>query len=437
MERQTGTTLYAQIGVAAIAVVAILVGGLFWLSPETPNASGVTQNPHEISPSAVVSQPETGPSSKDGGAEKKASVTGGETENRGAKNQPSTVQSNAGTSPKESDSPQPETPVVADDKKDKTVYPTFDLVRIEPNGDNTFAARVAPGATVEMVRDGQIYARAVADTSGLVVITAPSFPVGASTLYLQSIAPDGRRETSRENVTVMISRDKTQRPLVAIASPDKPTVVLSNPDNPDSRSPATTTSDANVSSENNRANATSRPSIQLVSVEANDGGRLFVSGLAAPGSSVKLYLNGTMVAPGGADSEGKLSFSIARGMVAGDYLVRLDDVDPISGQVKSTAQVHFKIPDELQKQATPREGGQPNDDYAGASSRPSHVAIPSVETATVARGDSLWRISQRHYGSGYLYLELYDANSRKIRDPNMIFPGQVLVLPPLEMPSPP
>ncbi len=301
--------------------------------------------------------------------------------------------------------------VEKNDTTSKAVYPSFDHVRIEPNGENVFAGRVAAGATVEMMRNGEVYARAVADTSGLFALSAPPLPVGSSKIYLQSIAPDGTREHSRESVRVRISRDNTRRPLVALTSPDKPMVVLSNPESPESPSPA--------SSGKTPGQAVARPTVQIVSVEPRENGRLFVSGLAAPGAAIKLYLNGAMVAPGGADGEGRLSFIIARGMVAGRYLVRLDDVDPVSGQVKSKAEVNVTIPDLSAYHAGAGDNGAP-----GAADRPSR----GQRKVTVARGDSLWSLYQRYYGSGYHYPTVYDANMRILKNRDTIYPGQVLYL---------
>nr|WP_280986387.1 LysM peptidoglycan-binding domain-containing protein [Hansschlegelia zhihuaiae] len=52
-----------------------------------------------------------------------------------------------------------------------------------------------------------------------------------------------------------------------------------------------------------------------------------------------------------------------------------------------------------------------------------------MDTARVKRGDSLWRISRTTYGQGRRYTVIFTANDDQIRNPNLIYPGQVLVLP--------
>ena len=60
--------------------------------------------------------------------------------------------------------------------------------------------------------------------------------------------------------------------------------------------------------------------------------------------------------------------------------------------------------------------------------------MSELRTARVTRGDSLWRISRTIYGEGTRYTEIYDANSAQIRDPDLIYPGQVLVVPKQDQP---
>ena len=47
----------------------------------------------------------------------------------------------------------------------------------------------------------------------------------------------------------------------------------------------------------------------------------------------------------------------------------------------------------------------------------------------VEDGNSLWRIARKTLGGGILYAEIYKYNKKKIKDPNLIFPGQVFNIP--------
>ena len=50
-------------------------------------------------------------------------------------------------------------------------------------------------------------------------------------------------------------------------------------------------------------------------------------------------------------------------------------------------------------------------------------------TYTVVKGDCLWKIAKKFYGNGSQYTKIYNANRDKISNPNLIYPGQVLVIP--------
>lgn len=60
--------------------------------------------------------------------------------------------------------------------------------------------------------------------------------------------------------------------------------------------------------------------------------------------------------------------------------------------------------------------------------RPVFTA-PEVKTYTVVKGDCLWNIAKKLLGDGSRYREIFNLNKDKIKDPNLIFPGQVLTLP--------
>jgi nucleoid-associated protein YgaU len=55
--------------------------------------------------------------------------------------------------------------------------------------------------------------------------------------------------------------------------------------------------------------------------------------------------------------------------------------------------------------------------------------VARIDTAQVVRGDNLWRISRSTYGEGKRYSVIWKANRNKIDDPDLIYPGQIFVLP--------
>ena len=79
-----------------------------------------------------------------------------------------------------------------------------------------------------------------------------------------------------------------------------------------------------------------------------------------------------------------------------------------------------------------------------AEAEPAETAVPQLVAtpvgspelgryatgkAIIRSGDNLWTIARRVYGSGYRYTQIYGANREQIRDPDLIYPGQVFDLP--------
>jgi len=83
--------------------------------------------------------------------------------------------------------------------------PAFDIARIERTGDAVIAGRAAPGAIVELLRNGERHDRAVAGQSGQFVMIPPRLPPGNYELTLRSIQPDGKQATSKQSVVVALA----------------------------------------------------------------------------------------------------------------------------------------------------------------------------------------------------------------------------------------
>jgi nucleoid-associated protein YgaU len=82
---------------------------------------------------------------------------------------------------------------------------------------------------------------------------------------------------------------------------------------------------------------------------------------------------------------------------------------------------------------TPAEKGTPvvasTETTKPAEPSSSNAIVKDVRTAKVVRGDSLWAISRRFYGHGVRYGAIFEANASQIRDPKLIYPGQIFVVP--------
>ena len=301
--------------------------------------------------------------------------------------------------------------------------PAFDIARIEPTGEAVIAGRATPGATVELLRSGELHDRAVADQSGQFVMVPPRLPSGTYDLTLRSKQPDGTQATSKQSVAVAIEPGPTDRPVVALMTPGKPTVVLSQPAAPKPMAGA----------------------VVVEAVEIEPGGKFHASGRARPGAAVRLYLNDTFVASVTAGADGRFAATINEGVVPGSYRVRLDEVESNSGAVRTRAEVPFNVPDTVVTASVPAQAtASKRPDIAAAQQpqlaaavatvlpdggSPSTVVVPKIATTTVSRGDSLWRLSRLTYGAGTRYAIIYKANREQIRNPHLIHPGRIFVLP--------
>ncbi|AXG68705.1 LysM domain/BON superfamily protein [Kordia sp. SMS9] len=57
---------------------------------------------------------------------------------------------------------------------------------------------------------------------------------------------------------------------------------------------------------------------------------------------------------------------------------------------------------------------------------------PEAQFHTVSKGDTLGKIAQQYYGNAMKYPEIFEANKPMLKDPNLIYPGQVLRIPIVE-----
>ena len=99
---------------------------------------------------------------------------------------------------------------------------------------------------------------------------------------------------------------------------------------------------------------------------------------------------------------------------SGIYTLRIDEVSK-EGEVQSRVETPFK-----------RE--EPTV-LAKAVEQATETGAGPVTLVTVQPGFTLWGIATRNYGTGFSYVRIFDANRDQIRDPDLIYPGQIFTVP--------
>ncbi len=372
-------------------------------------------------------------------------------------------------------------------------FPLFDIVRSGAGGDTLVAGRAAPGSEVGVLVDGQEMGRATADADGNFVSMFDMPGAEQPRLVTLSMNHEGEQTRSRESVIIaptvttgprIASADTGSAPevpgageavdlaatdtgLEPMAAPDQvasvgdvPTrpevggpgletsleVATAAPDTAATPAPETMPTDAPtpgaVPTATPAAGAMpdtdppAEPTAPQVMIASDTGIKVIQSGGAAPEVStvvidtisydpagevelggrgardgfVRVYLDNKPILTTEIAADGQWEAALPE-VDTGVYTLRVDEVNA-AGNVTSRAETPFRREErtllaELAP-AAPRDG-------------------PSV--LTVQPGNTLWGIASDQFGDGLLYVRVFDANRDRIRDPDLIYPGQVFEIP--------
>jgi nucleoid-associated protein YgaU len=343
--------------------------------------------------------------------------------------------------------------------------PQFDTVRVEPSGDAVIAGHGQADAQVALLANGNPVAETDSDGAGNFVIIPTPFGPGNYELSLRSQKAGKAARLSEQVVTVSVPAKGKKNLVVAVAEPGKPTQVLA-----DTAAPPAVAATAPPSAP---AAIPAAPSVAFKTSDVDKDG-LYATGTATPpGEHLRMYLNDTRIADLAAATDGHWSLTVKRGLTPGHYTLRADALDAGLAKVVARAEVNFDVPvlvaaaepkapavapvatdaaptssapsvpppssssASSSSAATPSAPDAPaavpsqqaNSETPAPASTTTDAVVPSVNTATVIHGDSLWRISRKIFGQGIRYTLIYEANATQIRNPNLIYPGQVFVVP--------
>ena len=294
-----------------------------------------------------------------------------------------------GTPPPSRSAPQPAPaaltqPAPATASTPASVVPSFDIVRIDPNGQAVIAGRAAPGDKVRVLDGDQPLGEVTADARGEWVLL-PDKPIapGNRQLSLEATGHDGSPARHSKDVVAL-----TILPPSGVNQPGSALAVL-------------LPGDASQPSRVLQQPAANAAGLTLDTADYGAQGRLVLSGRADPAARVSIYAGDRLLGTATADAAGKWSLTARHPGLAKGTELRLDQLTA-DGSVARRIAVPFET---------------------------STAAAPGTDYV-VERGNSLWLIARQVYGQGMRYTAIYGANRSQIRDPNRIYPGQQFKLPP-------
>jgi len=418
-----------------LAAGVILLGGLLatlsWWEEPVPMTASRPSPPKE----PAVEKPAVAPadnSNKLAAPESAASPT----LPKAGKSAPAPQQS-ASAPQRSASSPQESTPPPQPAEPPALKAPSFDIVRVAKDGTAVIAGRAPAGSTVELSLGGQILAEAPVSKRGewVAVIDQP-MPSGQTELDLVAIMPNGRRIASANIVALVVpaqtppaetTKTASAKAVPAKAAPAKavpakaaPTKTVSpkaTPAKPEVVERKTKTALAVLLPKSGDAPAkllqkpepkdgASSSKLSVDTVDYDDKGNVVVTGSAPKGAKVQVYVDNKPVGIAQANKAKSWQLKPKSEVAPGGHTLRVDQVEG-SGKVVSRIELPF-----VRAAAA--------DVLANTKARYRVIVQP---------GNSLWRIARRVYGSGNRFTVIYQANNDQIRDPDMIFPGQVFNLP--------
>lgn len=301
---------------------------------------------------------------------------------------------------------------------DVASVPKFDAVRVGEYGDMVIAGRAAPNALVTVMNGQEQIGSVLADGQGEWVLLADnSLMPGTYELTISAASDEVTHESDQAVVLVVPEPGKTvagtpaeggadDSSLAVMVSRDElePSKVLQVPEVAKAEAEAESSAATGAIQPEKAAEEQSVAEVSVETIDYDEDGAVVVGGQAAPGSEVRLYVDGDLAGTALSDAGGTYVLEPDADIAEGEHTIRVDQVGA-DGAVLARAATPFDRAPALQ------------------------VASGNPDFVTVQPGNSLWRIARRIYGEGMRYTVIYQANEGQIRDPDLIYPGQIFTVP--------
>lgn len=295
-----------------------------------------------------------------------------------------------------------------------TIIPLIiNIARIGPDGSAVIAG-TAPPETEIRVLDGTAPLVTTQSNGKGEWVAVPDHLLGAGNhlIVAEMTGPDGQIIRTERGVLVELADSGAEKPLVALVpmSDDAAVEILSAPDQLASADIAEKPADSQESAEQVQAQKevtailVMPPEIYIGTLSWSAKNILQIKGKSNGGAAVTGSFAGQSFADVSLDEQGNWSTKISvPATQSGMALIQANLLDVDNSLILST---------------------QVDVDLAQLN-----VGLDGSEMVIIRKGDMLWRIAYRTYGSGIRYLDILKRNARQINNPDLIYPAQVFALP--------
>lgn len=303
--------------------------------------------------------------------------------------------------------------------------PEFDTFRVEIDGSMVIAGRADAGQTVAIILSGETLDLVTADNSGNFVALPLAGPSDQPRRLSLLADPDGAAIPSETSfmvapiaapvvVAALSEPPATVEGTVAAALPEAPPepaapVVADSP----AVAPTVLQADADGVRVVQDATGAGAGNVALDAITYDPDGEVQLSGRATGDGAVQVYIDNEPVTTSVVTQGGDWQIELPQ-IDTGIYTLRIDEVNE-DGAVVSRLETPFKREERAEVAAVLAE----------------ETTVDGFEVAvkTVQPGATLWAIAEENLGSGIYYIEVFEANSDLIRDPDLIYPGQIFRIP--------
>ncbi|MFK0335864.1 LysM peptidoglycan-binding domain-containing protein [Agrobacterium sp. 16-172Ci] len=253
--------------------------------------------------------------------------------------------------------PEPAKPAAApaDAAQSSAATPTFDVLRVEPDGSAVIAGKAQPGAKLEILSNGKVVAQTTIDGTGdFAAVFDNPLPPGDHELVLRSTDASGKATQSEEVATVSVPDGKAGELLAMVSKPGKASRVLAMPEAappalqpqaaPSQQPAATSEPSANIASAplaGTAAPSAAAPltsSVQVTAVEF-EGSKIFVAGSAPAGSTVRALVDDREIGKSITEASGHFVVEGDVDLSVGSHIITVEELN-----ADGTAKVRVRVP---------------------------------------------------------------------------------------------